>query len=87
MCIRDRSNTDYWTGNNTLDYTGYNSMYAGKNGTKSGYWWLASPSSYSSNRVCYVAGGDADLDAYSSNANGVAPLVSLKSGIQVEIEE
>ncbi len=37
------SNNDYYTGNNTLDYTGYNSMYCGKNGsTGSYYWWLAS---------------------------------------------
>ena len=50
------SNSDYWTGTDSLDYTGYNSMYAGKNGTKSGDWWLASPSSYDSNAVCYVDG-------------------------------
>ena len=30
---------------NTLDCKGYNSMYAGENGSKTGYWWLASPSS------------------------------------------
>ena len=36
------SNNDYWTGNNTLDYTGYNSMYCGKNGTAGNYaWWLS----------------------------------------------
>ena len=27
------------TDNNTLDYTRYNSMYCGKNGSKEGYWW------------------------------------------------
>ena len=77
------SNTDYWTGNNTLDYTGYNSMYAGKN-----YWWVASPSSGNSNGVCAVYGSNAYLNSnYYSDTYGVAPLVSLKSGIQVEIEE
>jgi len=79
---------DYYTGDNTLDYKGYNSMYAGQNGTKSGYWWLASPSSYDSSCVCFVYGNNASLERYTySNTNGVMPLVSLKSGIQVEIEE
>ena len=82
------SNSDYYTGTDSLDYKGYNSMYAGQNGTKSGYWWLASPSSSNSNIVCYVSGSGAYLnyrDYY--NASGAGPLVSLKSGIQVEIEE
>ena len=39
------SNSDYYTGTDSLDYKGYNSMYAGENGRKTGYWWLASPSS------------------------------------------
>ena len=82
------SNSDYSTGTDSLDYKGYNSMYAGKNGTKSGYWWLASPSSHTSSRVCYVFGYDATLNNnYFSNTLGAGPLVSLKSGIQVEIEE
>ena len=83
------SNNDYWTGENTLDYTGYNSMYCGKNGsTGSYYWWLASPSANNSDCVCYVSGNGAGLGGRSyGNTNGVAPLVSLKSGIQVEIEE
>ena len=82
------SNSDYSTGTDSLDYKGYNSMYAGQNGTKSGYWWLASPSSNYSGYVCYVNSGNAGLYAsYYSNSIGVAPLVSLKSGIQVEIEE
>ena len=51
------SNSDYWTGTDSLDYTGYNSMYCGKNGSKgSYYWWLASPSAYFSDSVCYVYG-------------------------------
>ena len=82
------SNNDYSTGTDSLDYKGYNSMYAGKNRTKSGYWWLASPSSRSSNRVGYVDGYSASLDSNSYDiTRGAGPLVSLKSGIQVEIEE
>ena len=82
------SRDDYSTGDDTLDYKGYNSMYAVQNGSKSGDWWLASPSSNYSGYVCYVNSGNAGLYAsYYSNSIGVAPLVSLKSGIQVEIEE
>ena len=83
------SGNDYYTGDNTLDYTGYNSMYCGKNGSKGSYWWwLASPSSHGSSIVCLVNGNGAVLDNCNySNTYGVAPLVSLKSGIQVEIEE
>ena len=83
------SNSDYDTGLDSLDYTGYNSMYCGKNGFKGEYyWWLASPSAYGSNYVCIVRGNRADLNGSNySFTGGVAPLVSLKSGIQVEIEE
>ena len=83
------SNSDYSTGTDSLDYKGYNSMYAGQNGSKSDWWWLASPSSYTSNYVCIVDGSLATLDTsnYYYNAGGAGPLVSLKSGIQVEIEE
>ena len=82
------SNSDYYTGTDSLDYKGYNSMYAGKNGSKTGYWWLASPSSYYSNLVCYVYGNYAYLDNGNySNTYGVGPLVSLKSGIPVQVEE
>ena len=83
------SNSDYSTGTDSLDYKGYNSMYAGQNGSKSGWWWLTSPSSYTSNYVCIVDGSLATLDTsnYYYNAGGAGPLVSLKSGIQVEIEE
>ena len=83
------SNDDYWTGNNTLDYTGYNSMYCGRNGSTGNYWWwLASPSADDSNYVCFVYGGSAYLgsDSY-SYAYGVCPLVSLKSSFQLEIEQ
>ena len=82
------SNSDYSTGTDSLDYKGYNSMYAGQNGSKSGWWWLASPSSYYSTYVCYVGGNNAYLNNYYYNyPSGAGPLVSLKSGIQVEIEE
>ena len=82
------SNSDYSTGTDSLDYKGYNSMYAGKNGTKSGYWWLASPSSITSTFVCQVDGYNAYLlGNYYDSTGGAGPLVSLKSGIQVEIEE
>ena len=82
------SNSDYNTGTDSLDYKGYNSMYAGKNGSKTGYWWLASPSSNNSGSVCYVYGYNASLDYIDySFTHGVGPLVSLKSGIPVQVEE
>ena len=83
------SGNDYYTGDNTLDYTGYNSMYCGKNGSKGSYWWwLASPSAGNSNYVCIVSGNGAYLDSNDySNASGVCPLVSLKSSFQLEIEQ
>ena len=83
------SNSDYWTGNNTLDYTGYNSMYCGKNGSEGEYyWWLASPSAISSNFVCCVYGNYAALyDGGHGSSGGVCPLVSLRSSFQLEIEQ
>ena len=80
------------TDNNTLDYTRYNSMYCGKNGSKgSYYWWLASPSANDSYYVCSVDGnydGNANLDRDDYRATcGVCPLVSLKSSFQLEIEQ
>ena len=83
------SNSDYNTGTDTIDYKGYNSMYAGKNGSKGEYyWWLASPSSYASYNVCGVRGDNAFLGGgYYSLTFGVGPLVSLKSGIPVQVEE
>ena len=64
-------------------------MYCGKNGSKgSYYWWLASPSAYTSDGVCRVNGYDADLNYnYYSDTCGVCPLVSLKSSFQLEIEQ
>ena len=77
------------TADGTLDYKGYNSMYAGINGIEMNYdWWLASPSSYISYYVCYVSGYDASLGGGNySYTNGVGPLVSLRSGIPVQVEE
>ena len=82
------SGSDYWTGDNTLDYTGYNSMYCGRNGSKGDYrWWLASPSAGNSYYVCGVSGSSAALsNGNYRNADGVCPLVALKPGIGVEIE-
>ena len=82
------SNGDYGTGNDSLNYTRYNSMYCGQNGNKTGYWWLASPSAGNSGSVCRVYGLSADLDQrYYSNDGGVSPLVSLKSSFIPEVEE
>ena len=78
------NNSGWSTASNTIDNTGYNNMYA-----KSGYyWWLASPSSCNSGNVCYVYGSSACLDYdYYGLSHGVGPLVSLKSGVPVEITE
>ena len=82
------SNSDYNTGTDSLDYKGYNSMYAREYGSKTGYWWLASPSSYGSDLVCYVIGRSACLGGhYYVNTLPACPLVSLKSGIPVQVEE
>ena len=81
-------NSGWYTNTDTLDYEGYNSMYAGRNGSETGYWWLASPSSDYSDYVCFVNGNNAYLGGYSySLTGGVGPLVSLKSGIPVQVEE
>ena len=82
------SNNDYWTGNDSLNYTRYNSMYCGQNGNKTGYWWLASPSAYGSSVVCFVHGNNAYLGYSLFNHDfGVSPLVSLKSSFIPEVEE
>ena len=53
--IRTAKNNGYYPiqwNLDTLDYTGYNSMYCGKNGSTGSYnWWLASPSANSSSYV------------------------------------
>ena len=82
-------NSGWYTNSNTLDYSmTYKSMYCGQKGNKTGYWWLASPSAYSSNVVCSVYGDNAYLSGdYYYGSNGVSPLVSLKSSFIPEVEE
>ena len=84
------SNNDYWTGEDSLNYTRYKSMYCGQKGKKTGYWWLASPSANDSDVVCFVSGEFAGLSGYgynSINGFGISPLVSLKSSFIPEVEE
>ena len=72
------------TASNSIDNTGYNSMYA-KSGT---WWWLASPSSSGSGIVCSVNGNYAYLyGIHYGDADGVGPLVSLPSTFTVEVEQ
>ena len=82
-------NSGWSTNSNTLDYTGYNSMYCGKNGSKGDYWWwLASPSASYSDYVCNVNGSYARLNSNDYSITiGICPLVSLKSSFQLEIEQ
>ena len=80
------SNSDYYTAENTLDYsTTYHNMYCGKDGEQGSYYtWLASPSSGYRSSVCDVCGNYLHSYAYGSNL-GVSPLVSLKSDFLPEI--
>ena len=92
------ADNDYWTGDNTVDYAKYNSMYCGQGGAKGDYrWWLGSPSAGASSSVCSVngfgailnrsSGGSASFYNYGdSGNNGVCPLVSLKSGVPLIIQ-
>ena len=75
-------NNGYYTNSNTIDNTGYNSMYA-KSET---YWWLASPSSRISGNVCYVNPSALSHNGY-PNTSGLGPLVSLPSTFTVEVEQ
>lgn len=83
------SNDDYWTGNNTIDYKGYGSMYAVNNGdNNNSFYWLTSPSAYNTERICHVDGNNLRLDYdFYYDSNGICPLVSLKPAIRIEIEE
>lgn len=86
---------DYSTGDDSLDYSGYHSMYCGKNGSKGSYYtWLASPSSYAGNRLCCILGDAYGLtywasqyNSYTGNTRGISPIISLKSGVLPEILE
>ena len=81
--------SDYYSGNDSLDYQKYNSMYCGKNGVKdSNHTWLASPSARDVGQVCYVRGSHAGLNGSNCSATiGISPIVSLKTGVLPEIEE
>ena len=67
------SNSEYWTGDKTIvgndiygaAYT-YNRSDNSTYPFSSCYWWLASPSSYGSDRVCGVDGDFSYLDNYNS---------------------
>jgi hypothetical protein len=78
----------YITESGILDYQDYGSMYCGMNGQMgSYYWWIASPSSYTTYIVCATGGNAATLScSHYSTAHGVCPLVSLKSDFKVQIE-
>ena len=82
-------NKDYITINAPLDYKEYGSMYAGSNGNKKGKWYLASPSCFFRLAMCTINGNTANLESelYNNrNTISICPIVSLKSGISVEIE-
>ena len=77
-------NSGYYTKNNTLDTSGYSTMYC-KSGSY--YWWLASPSANGSYDMCWMNGDYACLGrARGNSARGVCPLVSLQSGVQLNIK-
>ena len=78
-------NSGHYTNYNTLDTTGYSTMYC-KSGSY--FWWLASPSAYCSPYVCRVKGSDANLSATGDgwDKHSVCPLVSLPSNIQLSIK-
>ena len=81
---------DYSTGDNSLDYKKFANMYCGKNGGKTGDWWLASPCAKEPYRVCFVYGPSAKLDFrnYNSpNRSGISPLICLTSSFVPEIKE
>ena len=84
--ITDCTSTGYSeeTSFNYLLETYNNGIY--NNGTNS-YWWLASPSSSSINRVCYVLGNEGILGrSIVSNSSGLRPIVIIpKSKFQYEI--
>ena len=79
------SKNNYKTGDGTLDDDKYNAMYSPHS------MWLCSPSyghSYDINYVCLVSGYFANLSSeYYYNTESICPIISLKSGIQVEVEE
>lgn len=82
-----RDGTDYSTGDDALDYKGYNSMYCGNNGTKAEHFMLlASPCALDQNYVCLVSENVARLGGGNWRSTyDISPLVSLKSDFTPEI--
>lgn len=78
----------YTTGVNSIDYKKYNSMYCGKNGKISGWWWwIASPNAGYLLWVCisHEANGLSESGYWGSSY--VSPLISLKSDFEPEFGE
>ena len=71
-----------------LDHEGYNSMYAGSRGYGGEYyWWLSSPSN-SSYGIYYIDSLNHFFNnsVYSGKTLGICPLIALKNGSKVEID-
>ena len=79
----------------TIDGTNYNYYYSGAIANdnamyrnSSQYWWLASPSANYATYVCYVVGGSGHVSRDDVDyAGGACPLVSLKSGVTLELAD
>ena len=76
-------NGGWHTNSNTIDVTNFEKIYGNGNNL-----WLASPSAYRSGCVCCVRSSDACLD-YGGYVDTLrlSPLISLQSGINVQVEE
>ena len=75
------------TGDDTVDYKGYNNLYCGKEkpGTST-FEWLTSPSCYGYNCNCVIDRITASLKVGTYNSiNGFSPIVSLKADFTPEI--
>ena len=71
-----------YTAVNSIDNSGFGQMYC----TPSIDIWLASPSAYNGDIVCYVDSYDAYLGGSNfSNTDSLVPLVSLSSDVQLQI--
>ena len=83
----EKHNSGWNTNPDTVDLSGYHGMYLANKTEKGGYyWWLASPSARTAVVVCYVYGSGSYLDVnHVGNASGVCPVVSLKSGVRLDI--
>ena len=77
-------NSGLYTNDNTLDATGYSTMYC-KSGSLG--WWLASPPAQFDNGVCFVNGYGSFLSAYGASASySICPIVSLSYITQLTIK-